>query len=377
MPLEWKREASRMHRTLPAQDYYAAEIFELEKERIFYRKWFCAGREEELAGARDYMVREVLGESVLIVRGESGTLRAFYNVCRHRGSRLCDGAGRLGSAIVCPYHGWTYSLDGRLVGTPNVGDVEGFDRAEYGLHGVGVETWNGFVFVNLSEKPRPLEEQLGPWRGYERYHVERLRPGWRGVYEVAANWKIIHENYNECLHCPRVHPELVKMIPIYRRGLMAEKDGSWGNRLADDVTTFSKTGQSSLPLLPDLNEEEKRSYNGMTVFPNLMLDLLPDHVMTSVLWPAGPQRTKVVSEILFEPATLARDGFDPSDIVELEDLVSRQDWAVCERAQQGLRSRAFQFGVYPPQDEYVYEFDQEYLRARGAAPADGTEPGPA
>ena len=372
MPFELKREPVRMRQTLPARDYYAPEVFDLEKERIFYQKWFCAGRQEELPNERDHMIREVLNESILIVRGESGMLRAFYNVCRHRGSKLCDGAGRLGSAIVCPYHGWTYSLNGRLVGTPNVGEVEGFDRSEYGLHAVALETWNGFVFVNLSANPRPLEEQLGPWRDYQRYHIERLRSGWRVVYEVAANWKILHENYNECLHCPRVHPELVKLIPIYRRGLIAENDGSWGNRLADGVTTFSKTGHSKLPFLPDLTEEEKRSYNGMTVFPNLMLDLLPDHVMTSVLWPTGPERTRVVSEILFEPATLARDDFDPADIVELQDLVSRQDWVVCERAQQGLRSRAFKFGVYPPQDEFVYEFDQEYLRARGPAPADDT-----
>ena len=164
MPFELKREPVRMRQTLPARDYYAPEIFGLEKERIFYQKWFCAGRQEEVPNERDHMIREVLNESILIVRGESGMLRAFYNVCRHRGSKLCDGAGRLGSAIVCPYHGWTYSLNGRLVGTPNVGEVEGFDRSEYGLHAVALETWNGFVFVNLSAKPRPLEEQLGPWR---------------------------------------------------------------------------------------------------------------------------------------------------------------------------------------------------------------------
>ena len=363
-----------MHQTLPAHDYYSPEIFALEKERIFYQKWFCVGREAELPDPRACVIRDVLDESILIVRGESGTLRAFYNVCRHRGSRLCDNAGPLGPAIVCPYHGWTYSLDGRLIGTPNVGEVEGFDRAEFGLYGVALETWNGFLFVNLSARPRPLDEQLGPWRDYERYHIDRLRPGWRGVYDVAANWKVLHENYNECLHCPRVHPELVKMIPLYRKGRLAEEDGAWGNRLADGVTTLSRTGRSSLPLLPDLNDQEQRSYNGMTVFPNLMLDLLPDHVLTTVLWPTGPERTRVMSEILFEPATLARDGFDPADIVEIEDLISRQDWTVCERAQKGMRSRAFKFGVYPPLDEYVYEFDQEYLRARDTAASNDVEP---
>lgn len=357
--------------TLPARDYYAAEVFELEKERIFERRWFCVGREEEIPGAGDFMVREVAGESVLLVRDESGTPRAFYNVCRHRGTRLCEGDGTGGRAFVCPYHAWTYALDGRLLATPNVPDSAGLDRARHGLNPVALQAWQGFLFVSLAPGPGPLERQMDEWTGYVRYGLDRLRVARRLDYDVAANWKILHENYNECLHCPRVHPELVKVIPAYRGGEMHEPDGIWGNRLAEGATSFTRTGRSRLPALPGLTEEERGRYNGMTIFPNLILDCFPDHVLYTILWPVAPERTTIACGILVEAATLGRRDFDPADIVEFHDLVNRQDWTVCERAQKGQRSRGYGRGVYPPQDEYVYAFDQRYLRERGPAPGGG------
>ncbi len=360
--------SSAMRPTLPARDYYAADIFELEKERIFFRSWFCVGRDDQIPGAGDFMVREVTGESLVVVRDEALSLRAFYNVCRHRGTRLCEGEGSSAKALTCPYHAWTYSLDGRLIATPNVPEVAGFDRARHGLHAVALQTWEGFIFVNLAAEPGPLDRQLGEWTGYRRYRLERLRVAHRFAYDVAANWKIIHENYNECLHCPKVHPELVKVIPLYRRGVLVESDGIWGNRLVEGATSFTRTGRSRLPVLPDLTEQERGLYNGMTVFPNLILDCFPDNVLYSILWPGAAERTGVTCGLLFEPSTIARDDFDPREIVEFHDLINRQDWGICERAQMGQRSRAYRRGVYPPQDEWVYEFDQHYLRERGPAP---------
>ena len=362
------RGTLEMRSTLPARDYYAAEVFDLEKERIFYRNWFCVGREEQVPAPGDFMVRDVVDENVLVVRDDAETLRAFYNVCRHRGTRLCEGEGSAGKALSCPYHAWTYSLDGRLIATPNVPEMVGFDRTRLGLNAVALQTWEGFIFVNLAPEPGPLDRQLGDWAGYARYHLGRLRTAHRFAYDVAANWKILHENYNECLHCPRVHPELVKVIPVDRRGTMAEPDGIWGNRLVEGAASFTRTGRSRLPALPDLTEEERGRYNGMTIFPNLILDCFPDNVLYTILWPGAPERTKVVCDLLVESSTLGQPDFDPGDIVEFHDLVNRQDWGICERAQKGQRSRGYRQGVYPPQDEYVYEFDQHYLRERGRGP---------
>jgi Rieske 2Fe-2S family protein len=354
--------------TLPARDYYDEAIFALETERIFHRSWFCVGREEEIPAPGDFLVREVTGESLVVARDESRTLRAFYNVCRHRGTRLCEGEGSAGRAFVCPYHAWTYALDGRLVATPNVPESAGLDRDQYGLRAVALTTWEGFVFVALASEPEPLERQMSRWSGYGPYRIGRLRTAHRDAYDVAANWKIIHENYNECLHCPKVHPELVKLIPLYRRGTLVEPDGIWGNRLAEGATSFTPTGRSRLPVLPDLGSEERGVYNGMTVFPNLILDCFPDNVFYSILWPTASERTTVTCGVLFEASTIADRDFDPRDVVEFHDLINRQDWSVCERAQKGQRSRGYGRGVYPPQDRYVYEFDLKYLRARGPAP---------
>lgn len=353
--------------TLPGRDYHAPEIFELERERIFHARWVCVGREEQVADPGDFLVRDVIDESVLVVRNRSGDLRAFYNVCRHRGSRLCDAArGNFGRFILCPYHAWSYTLDGRLNATPHVGDVTGFDRDDYPLHPIALDTWEGFVFVNLAETRRPLLEQLGSSASeFARYRVGSLRVGHVIEYDVAANWKIVIENYSECLHCPAVHPELCEIVPSYRKGLVVDPGGGWGSSMGEGATTFTRTGRSSLPGLPGLSDEDRRTYYGAVAFPNLVLNFHSDHVMTYRLDVVTATRTKVISEFLFTPETIAADDFDPSEIVEFWDLIGVQDWKVCERVQKGVMSRSFQRGVYPPQDHFVYDFNQLYLRERG------------
>jgi len=364
-----KAQALPMRPTLPGRDYHDPSVFELERRTIFHGIWMCVGREEQLPKPGDYLARELIDESVVIVRDESGRLGAFYNVCRHRGSRLCDEArGSFGGAIRCPYHSWTYSLQGGLIGIPNVGEVEGFDRKERGLRPVALDLWEGFIFVNLAPRPAPLAEQLGRFAtDYARYRIGGLRVGRSITYDVQANWKIVAENYNECLHCPGVHPELVKIVPIYRKGLVTEV-GRTGVFMKDGATTFTDTGRSSLEPLPGLSDDDRRIYDGFTIFPNLMINLHSDSVMSYIVWPVSPERTVIVSDFLFEPSTIARDGFDPDDLVSFWDRVGRQDWTVCERVQKGVRSRAYGTGVYPPHEQHVYEFNQEYLRWRGKAP---------
>ena len=359
--------------TLGSADYASVDVWEEERERIWWGDWVCIGRTEEVASPGDYVVRDVAGESVFVTRNLQGELRGFYNVCAHRGTRFLDdipGTEHVRRAFVCPYHAWAYDLDGQLVGTPNVREDEHFDRSQHPLYGVAVDDYAGFLFVNLSRTPRPLIEALTDGAEsitvFDRFKMDELRIGVRIVYEVAANWKIVVENYNECLHCPQIHPELVQVVPLFRFGEVWDEhtrdDGNW---MVDGATSFTMTGRSDLPTFPDLEPDDYRMYYGTYEFPNLMLNLHPDAVMYYIGLPKGPAHTTVVSEYLFRPETIAAPGFDPSPVVELWDLISKQDWSVCERAQTGVSSRAFTAGVYPRQDRFLYWFNEEWRRAMG------------
>lgn len=360
--------ASRVRRTIPARDFYGPEVFELERDSFFARRWLCVGREEEIRRPGDYIARDLLGEGVLVVRDESDRVGAFYNVCRHRGTRLCDeGRGHAPKVFRCPYHAWTYGLDGRLVGTPNIPEGDGFDRSDFPLHRVPLERWEGFLFVNFSESPPPLSEQLGPnAAAFTRYRIGDLRTTRRLEFDCDANWKVIVENYNECLHCPTVHPELVELVPIYRRGLVIEDDGFEGNRLAPGVQSWTVTGTSKVPPLPGLTEEDLHTYWGFVIFPTMFVNLLPDVVTYELLWPVGPDRTHISYDFLFHPSSIERPDFDPTAIYEFRELIVRQDLRVCELAQRGARSRGYGQGVLPPQDDFVYDFERQYVRERDA-----------
>jgi Rieske 2Fe-2S family protein len=235
-----------------------------------------------------------------------------------------------------------------------------------------VSTYAGFVFVNLSrDEPRPLIDQMGEGAEsllmFERFKLAELRVGVRIVYEVAANWKIVVENYNECLHCPQVHPELVQVVPLFRFGeVWDEETRDDGNWMREGATSFTVTGESELPKFPDLQPEDYRMYYGAYQFPNLMLNLHPDTVMYYLGFPTGPNHTTVVSEYLFRPETIADPSvFKPEPVVELWDLISKQDWSVCERAHTGVGSRAFTTGIYPRQDRFLYDFNERYRKQMG------------
>jgi glycine betaine catabolism A len=361
--------------TLAGRDHTSLEVWEEERERIWWGDWVAFGRSEEVSSTGDYVVRDVAGESVFVVRSAEDRLNGFYNVCSHRGTKFLDDdeRGNRRKAFTCPYHAWTYALDGRLIGTPNVKEDERFDRSSYPLHPIGVDEYAGFVFVNLADRPRPLMEALTQgtetMTAFERFAMQDLRIGVRIVYEVEANWKIIVENYNECLHCPTVHPELVKVVPLFRFGEVWDEvtrdDGNW---MREGATSFTQTGESSLPKLPDLEPEDYSMYFGAYQFPNLMINLHPDCVMYYIGFPKGPKHTTVVSEYLFRPETIADPtAFKPEPVVELWDLISKQDWEVCQRAQTGVGSRAFTTGVYPRQDRFLYDFNERYRKEMGKA----------
>jgi glycine betaine catabolism A len=362
--------------TLPRDAYLSERHFERERQAIFLTEWMCVARDERLPEPGDYVEVEVAGESVLLVRDRDGTFRGHYNVCRHRGCTLVPPGdrratgphGHLGGGIRCPYHSWTYGLDGTLRKAPFLDDLEAH-RHHLSLHAVEVDTWGGFVFVRLASGERSLREQLGPVRErLHRYALEDLRTGERLVYEVEANWKVIAENYNECYHCGPVHPELCRIVPAFRDGGGASLDWDAGIPHRDGTYTFTATGTTARASLPGLSEEERVRHKGELVYPNLLLSLSADHVAAFTLWPEGPGRTTVVCDFLFHPDEMARESFDPSDAVEFWDLINRQDWEVCEGVQRGMGSRMWSGGYYAPMEDTSADI-RRYVQDRlGEAP---------
>ncbi len=354
--------------SLPREAYWDASFYAREQRAIFWDQWFYAGRAEQFAGVGAYRVLDVAGESVILVRGEEG-LHAHLNFCRHRGSRLLCGDGTVRGAIRCPYHSWAYALDGRLVASPFIAAEEVPPEARR-LHRVGVDEWGGFVFVHLSLETAPaggatLVSQLGPIpQRLARYPLGDLRSARSLRYDVAANWKVMLENYNECYHCAGVHPELCAIVPAFRRNGGAGLDWERGIPHRDGAWTFTADGTSDRSPFSGLSDDEKNRHKGELVYPNFMLSLAADHVAAFSIWPRGPAETTIHCDFLFHPDEMAKPGFDPGDVVDFWDRVNRQDWTICESVQAGMRSRAFRHGYYAPMEDASLDI-RRYLASRG------------
>jgi Rieske 2Fe-2S family protein len=353
--------------TLPQRYFVSSEVFELETERIFSKHWICVGHQSQIERPGDYFLQDIVGESLILLRDSKGNVRGFFNVCRHRGTRLCEQPnGRLHATIQCPYHAWTYSLEGALIGAPHMDQVPDFDRAEHSLHEVALELWEGFIFVNLAENPQPLATALAPLAGkFSAWNLPILRSAKRIEYDVRANWKLIFENYSECYHCPLVHPALSKLSPYDK----AENDLSEGPFLGGFMpihgSSLTKSGNACAPPLGNLPAEDGSRVYYYSLFPNMLLSIHPDYVLVHQLWPCSPGRMKIVCDWLFHPDAFGRTDFCPEDAVEFWDLTNRQDWHVCELSQQGIASRAYRPGPYSPRESLLAAWDREYLRALG------------
>jgi len=361
--------------TLPGRYYYDPAIYEMELERIFSQMWVCVGRADAITGAGAYEVVTVGRESIIVVRGRDDVLRAFLNVCRHRGARLCNEAsGKLKGSIQCRYHAWTYGLDGRLIGAPNVLSDEQFERALFGLLPVALEVWEGLIWLNLGDDPasiadqlnEPIIERFGGYTAFARYDVGNLKVGKRITYDVQANWKLVLENFMECYHCGPMHPEFCRLLPGYKTGDVSDYVNGEAVSLAENVEAFTITGKASRPPLPRLLPEDLRHYYGFVLQPNVLLNLLHDHVVMHWLIPNGPGRTVIMCDWLFDPQVMAQADFDPMDAVEIFDIVNRQDWEVCELTQLGMGSKAYRSGgVYVPEERHIRAFADFVLERVG------------
>lgn len=357
-------------RTMPGEFYTSPAILAEENERIFARSWQCVGRSSALAGAGDFFLRTIAGESLIILRDRGGDLRAFFNVCRHRGTRLCEAAsGHFSETIQCPYHAWTYTTDGRLIGAPQMQDVEGFDKRDYPLHSAGVAEWEGFVFVNVATDPEPFEHAFAPMLGrLTRFGLGTLMVGHRVTYEVNANWKLVFQNYSECLHCPTIHPQLTAVLP-YQSGANDLTQGPFLGGYMEIMApheSATMSGRSCARLLdPELSADDRHRAFYYSLMPNMLLSVHPDYANYYIVTPVAADRTRVESEWMFNPDGVSDATFNPDDAIRFWDVTNRQDWHIVEQSQLGLTSRRYAPGPYSPRESIPAAWDREYLRQMG------------
>ncbi|HZJ07100.1 MAG TPA: aromatic ring-hydroxylating dioxygenase subunit alpha [Nocardioidaceae bacterium] len=361
---------------LPAEMYVDHQAWLRERERVLFRSWFCVGRLRELGlhQPNQLAVVDLAGESVLVTTDETGGLHAAYNVCRHRGSQIVpvDPSRPTPSpcatqALRCPYHSWTYGMDGHLLKAPHTDELDDFDPGSFGLNMVGVGSWGGFCFVHLSpDEAVPLASEVAEFDDrLRRYPLDTLVRGRSYVYDVAANYKVLAENYNECYHCGPVHPELCRLVPTFAGG---GKDLDWEDGVPhrEGAWTFTLSGTSKRRPFPDLDAHERKRHKGELVYPNLLLSCSADHVAATVLWPVSESRTRVVCDLLFDAEETQRPDFDADDAGELWDLVNRQDWAICESVQRGMSSRGYRQGWFAPMEEPSADIRRWLLPRLGA-----------
>jgi Rieske 2Fe-2S family protein len=270
-----------------------------------------------------------------------------------------------GRSIICPYHQWSYDLDGRLLAAPHLADVPGFDKSAISLYPVGVESWGGFVFLNLTPgEARPFTAQLGDIPGrIRRYPLADLRIGRTIRYRVAANWKAICENYNECYHCAGVHPELCAVVPAFRDAGGGGLDWSRGIPHRDGAYTFTHSGTTARRPFPGLDADEQVRHKGEVLYPNLFVSLACDHAAVFILEPRDAERTDITCHFLFEPDEIARPDFDPNDTADFWDITNRQDWSICESVQRGMHSRVHAHGYYAPMEDLNLDI-RRYVKER-------------
>jgi glycine betaine catabolism A len=354
---------------LPAPAFLDQRVLDWELERLFRREWVCAGHIDQLRETGQFVMVELGAASVVLVADGDGLPRAFLNSCRHRGARLVDEPQGTLRRLRCPYHAWTYEWDGTLKIAPFTEGLEDFDPACFGLHPVRVAVVEGLVLLDLSGEAPPPDAHIGALREHlARYRTGELRRAGRVVYHVEANWKVIAENYSECLHCPGVHPELNR-LSHYLTGESFTGAGTWcggSMTLAPEAETMGREGggRHGRPAIAGVDE---RAVLYFALFPNALVSLHPDYVMLHTLWPRESGRTEVVCEWFFEPATMDAAGFDPSDAIDFWDQVNREDWHVCRLTQLGMAVPGFVPGRYTTQEGDVHDFDSMLAQRYRAA----------
>ncbi|TFI43760.1 aromatic ring-hydroxylating dioxygenase subunit alpha [Rhodococcus sp. 1R11] len=358
--------------TLPGRYYTDPAIFELEQEKIFEELWICAVRAADLDKPGAFRTVQIGRESVIVTRTRTGAIKAYLNVCAHRGARICmEDKGEVKRSFQCPYHAWTYDLDGKLIAAPNLTKMPDIDRVRYGLSSVSVEEWLGYVWVNLSDNPasfdttvvQDIRDRLGDVESIDRYKIEDLGLGRRVSYDVKANWKLIIENFMECYHCATIHPELTEVLPEFADGYAAQYYVGHGAEFGESVRGFTLDGSEGHDSIPGIAPEQDRRYYAITVRPQVFVNLVPDHVIIHRMYPLAADRTLVECDWLYLPGVVA-SGRDLQKSVELFHRVNLQDFEACERCQPAMSSRKYRDGGVLVGSEHHIGIFHDWLKNR-------------
>jgi choline monooxygenase len=370
------RRPVSLAQTLLPEAYTSEAFFALERERVFGASWVAVGCSDALREPGAALVAEVAGRSVFVVRKQDGALRAFYNVCRHRGTQLlAPGECRVNRFIRCPYHSWAYDHDGHCVGTPlftgsdipadqqaafDMQEVAAFDRADYGLLPVAVEEWGPLVFVNLEAEPAPLASHLGDLPARTAgYRLDEWQIARTAQYEIKANYKLVGENFMEYYHLPWVHPGLVKVSPIEAHHRW-QGAGMYVGFCTSPIAPDTEDGgwQSGLPPISGLSEVDATSARFVWLFPTVAVNILPNHLFVIHARPVAPGLTHETTYLLTHPEAAGVAGAERAvdGLAEFWDAVNREDIDIVERVQAGLDSTPF------PGGRLCYRFEESLHR---------------
>ena len=366
-------QLTEVQETLPVEWYLDEKHYERELETIWYNNWVYVCRADALSEPRAFRTQQIGSQNIIVLRTEEGGLNGFHNTCRHRGSILLDEEeGVLRSKnIMCPYHNWAYNQDGELIRTPSKNCPSAFDMSENSLYDVAVVDWNGFVFVNLAGKEaKPIEECIGEdANAFANWPASDLKVGHSFSKVLNCNWKVFWENYNECLHCPGVHKDLSKLVPIYRRNQMSPYDDpNWQEHVDSDdpalsggmregAYTWTTDGQPIGEVFPNLTDEERKTaFTYVDVHPTTFIVGHVDYMRIVRIMPVGPEKTELRSEWLFKEETLNDPEVDIAPAVEFVMQVIAEDGYVSELNQKGLRSIRHKKGSLMPEEYSVHNF---------------------
>ncbi|MYS86915.1 aromatic ring-hydroxylating oxygenase subunit alpha [Embleya scabrispora] len=364
---------------IPRDLYLCEELFEREVDAIFDRTWLPAGHVSQLSAPGRYLTVESGRESIVVARTAEGDLAAFHNVCRHRGARLVDPGCGSARRLVCPYHQWTYRMDGSLQGAPKM--PADFDSARHPLPRVHVATWQGLVFVSLAADPGPSpQDLLGVGEPLiAPFDLAGATVAHSVTYDVAANWKLVWENAQECYHCTANHPELLKAFDVTGAG-SAQADPGDLHRSADNRVQYArftlKAGAASLTVdgrpasakpMGEFAHGREPYTVALHLKPTFAVVCSPDYAVVLRDRPISVDRTEVTMQWLVRGDAEADVDYDLDNLIKVWDRTNRQDWALCERTQLGVRSRSFEPGPLSDDESSVAAFHRAYAEMLAGA----------
>ncbi len=368
--MKFKRTAETLEsdsHTLERKYYIDNNILEKEYQKIFHKQWLCVGRGSDLNRPGQYNIVNIGNESIILLRDQQNNLKAYFNVCRHRGTRICNNEnGQFSKSIQCGYHGWTYSLDGVLVGAPHMNTLKNFNKENYPLHTVSLNEWDGFIFINLSDSPENFNDYFLPIsERFSNWDISNLETYKTIEYKIDGNWKLVMQNYCECYHCPILHPELAA-IHDYMGGRNDFYEGPFLGGYMDfseNKDSITSSGELCCPTLPGLEEKEKKRVYYYSLFPNMLLSLHPEYVMYHIVLPKGVNKSIVQCSWLFEKDIIKnKNAYHLQEAIEFWDKTNKQDWYISELSQLGIQSRKYSPAPYSGQESLLAAFDKFYKR---------------